>query len=117
GAAKRNSKQQNNERKQKTAKKNNKQQTMKTNTLENQMKRPVSRGKAILGLVTASLIFAATAALAQFPPSPWKKGAPFPEPDEELYGVTVNGKLYAIGGWGEGKARGVNYEYDPANDK
>src|ERR1041385_6550078 len=51
------------------------------------------------------------------PPSPWKKGAPFPEPDEEFYGVTVNGKLYAIGGWGEGKARGGNYEKDPARDK
>ena len=32
------------------------------------------------------------------PTSPWKKGAPFPEPDEELYGVTTNGKLYAFGG-------------------
>jgi peroxiredoxin/N-acetylneuraminic acid mutarotase len=88
---------------------------MKTKTLTNQTNQRVSR--AILGVVTASLIFAASAALAQFPPSPWKKGAPFPEPDEELYGVTVNGKLYAIGGWGEGKARGVNYEYDPASDK
>ena len=51
------------------------------------------------------------------PPSPWKKAAPFPEPDEELYGVAVDGKLYVIGGWGEGKARGANYEYDPATDK
>ena len=66
--------------------------------------------------VIASLVFA-TAALAQMPRSPWKKAAPFPEPDEELYGVAVNGKLYVIGGWGEGKARGANYEYDPATDK
>jgi hypothetical protein len=58
-----------------------------------------------------------TIAQAQFGPSPWKKGAPFPEPDEELYGVVVNGKLYVIGGWGEGKARGVTYEYDPPTDK
>ncbi len=56
-------------------------------------------------------------ALAQMPTSPWKKGAPFPEPDEELYGVTTNGKLYVFGGWGEGKARGVTYEYDPATDR
>ena len=28
-----------------------------------------------------------------------------------------NGKLYVIGGWGDGKARGVNYEYDPATDR
>jgi N-acetylneuraminic acid mutarotase len=51
------------------------------------------------------------------PQSPWKKAAPFPEPDEELFGVAVNGKMYVIGGWGEGKARGANYEYDPATDK
>src|SRR6266567_6503743 len=90
---------------------------MKTKTLGNQTNQRASRSRVILGVVTATLIFAATAALAQFPPSPWKKGAPFPEPDEEFYGVTVNGKLYAIGGWGEGKARGANYEYDPASDK
>ena len=65
--------------------------------------------------VIASLVIA-TSALAQMPTSPYKKGAPFPEPDEELYGVTVNGKLYVIGGWGDGKARGVNYEYDPTTD-
>jgi N-acetylneuraminic acid mutarotase len=65
--------------------------------------------------VIASLVVA-TSALAQMPTSPYKKGAPFPEPDEELYGVTVNGKLYVIGGWGDGKARGVTYEYDPTTD-
>ena len=71
---------------------------------------------AIVAMIVFNLI-CATAALAQMPPSPWKKAAPFPEPDEELYGVAVNGKLYVIGGWGEGKARGANYEYDPASDK
>ncbi len=76
----------------------------------------LQRGTAILAVIAASLVFA-TAGLAQMPPSPWKKGAPFPEPDEELYGVAVGGKLYVIGGWGEGKARGANYEYDPATDK
>jgi N-acetylneuraminic acid mutarotase len=64
----------------------------------------------------ASLVFAA-AALAQMPTSPWKKGAPFPQPDEELYGVALNGKMYVIGGWDDGKAGGVNYEYNPATDK
>ncbi len=68
------------------------------------------RGTWIFALI-ASLVFA-TAALAQMPQSPWTKAAPFPEPDEELYGVAVNGKLYVIGGWGDGKAAGVNYEYD-----
>src|SRR6187455_1521798 len=70
----------------------------------------------ILAVIVTSLVFA-TGALAQMPASPYKKGAPFPEPDEELYGVAANGKLYVIGGWGDGKARGVNYEYDPATDK
>ena len=73
------------------------------------------RRTAILAVITS--LFLATAAQAQMPTSPWKKAAPFPEPDEELYGVAVNGKLYVIGGWGEGKARGANYEYGPATDK
>ena len=60
---------------------------------------------------------ASTAGLAQQPTSPWKKGAPFPAPDEELYGVPVNGKLYVIGGWADGKAAGLTFEYDPATDK
>ena len=27
-------------------------------------------------------------------------------PDEELYGTAVNGKMYVIGGWDDGKAAG-----------
>jgi N-acetylneuraminic acid mutarotase len=79
------------------------------------MPKVLQRGTAILAVI-ASLVLA-TAALAQMPTSPWKKAAPFPEADEELYGVAVNGKLYVIGGWGEGTARGATYEYDPATDK
>ena len=78
------------------------------------MSRVLQRATAMVA-VMASVVFATTL-LAQMPTSPYKKGAPFPEPDEELYGVSVNGKLYVIGGWGDGKARGVNYEYDPATD-
>jgi N-acetylneuraminic acid mutarotase len=74
------------------------------------------RWRSAMLAVIATLIVGA-AAQAQMPTSPWKKGAPFPEPDEELYGVTVNGKLYVMGGWADGKARGANYEYDPATDK
>jgi peroxiredoxin/N-acetylneuraminic acid mutarotase len=70
----------------------------------------------ILSAVVANLVFA-TAGLAQMPGSPWKKGAPFPEPDEEYYGVATGGKMYVLGGWAEGMGRGVNYEYDPAADK
>src|SRR5438094_970985 len=67
-----------------------------------------------------SLVFAIAASghdAGQIPTSPWKKAAPFPEPDEELYGAALNGKMYVIGGWDEGKAAGINYEYDPATDK
>src|SRR5687767_427891 len=80
------------------------------------MSKVLKRGTAMLAVLLASVVFATTA-LAQMPTSPWKKGAPFPEPDEELYGVTTNGKLYVFGGWDGGKARGVAYEYDPATDK
>jgi N-acetylneuraminic acid mutarotase len=79
------------------------------------MSKVLQRRTAIFSVI-ASLGFA-TSALAQMPTSPWKKAAPFPEPDEELYGVAANGKMYVIGGWGDGKARGANYEYDPATDK
>jgi N-acetylneuraminic acid mutarotase len=80
------------------------------------MSKVFQRGTAVLALMIASVAFITTAH-AQMPTSPWKKGAPFPEPDEELYGVPSNGKLYVIGGWGDGKARGVTYEYDPATDR
>jgi N-acetylneuraminic acid mutarotase len=76
----------------------------------------ILRWRSAMLAVIATLIVGA-AAQAQMPTSPWKKGAPFPEPDEELYGVTVNGKLYVMGGWADGKARGANYEYDPATDR
>src|SRR6476659_6718490 len=80
------------------------------------MSKVFQRGTAVLALLIASVAFITTA-LAQMPTSPWKKGAPFPQPDEELYGVALNGKMYVIGGWDDGKAGGVNYEYNPATDK
>jgi N-acetylneuraminic acid mutarotase len=89
---------------------------MKTSALENETSRRPSCSRAILAVITASLLFT-TAAFAQMPKSPWKKAAPFPEPDEELYGVACKGKMYVIGGWKDGNARGANYEYDPATDK
>ena len=50
------------------------------------MSKVFQRGTAVLALMIASVAFITTAH-AQMPTSPWKKGAPFPEPDEELYGV------------------------------
>jgi N-acetylneuraminic acid mutarotase len=83
------------------------------------MSKVLQRGTAIIAVtlaVIACLVFG-TATQAQMPTSPWKRGAPFPEPDEELYGVALNGKMYVIGGWDDGKAGGVNYEYNPTTDK
>jgi N-acetylneuraminic acid mutarotase len=80
------------------------------------MSKVLKRLTATLAGTVASLALA-TGAMAQMPTSPWKKGAPFPEPDEELYAVAANGKLYVIGGWDNGKARGANYEYNPITDR
>lgn len=71
------------------------------------------RTLAVLATISVVVLLAATA----FSQARWVKLAPFPEPDEELYGVTANGKLYVIGGFGAGKARGTVYEYDPASDR
>src|SRR6185295_15838531 len=88
------------------------------NSLERKpaMSKVLRRGTAMLAGMVASLALV-TSALAQMPTSPWKKGAPFPEPDEELYGVPVGGKLYVFGGFGGGKAPGIAYEYNPATDR
>lgn len=47
----------------------------------------------------------------------WSKGAPFPDPSEEVYGIAVGGKLYVLGGLGPAwTPKGLVYEYDPAAD-
>ena len=47
----------------------------------------------------------------------WSKGAPFPEPSEELVGASAGGKFYVFGGLGPGWIpQGLVYEYDPAKD-
>ena len=57
----------------------------------------------------------AVGALAQQPT--WTKRAPFPEPEEELYGVTANGRLYVFGGYSPvNRNEGLVYEYDYASD-
>ena len=51
---------------------------------------------------SVALILSATL-LAQNPPARglrWSKAAPFPEPEEELYGTVINGKFYVVGGFG-----------------
>ena len=80
--------------------------------------------RSVRGVVIAiliALIFGTTAQLyGQFPGVPqghWSKAAPFPQPEEELYGVAANGKMYVFGGFGAGKPVGMLWEYDPATDK
>ena len=48
----------------------------------------------------------------------WSRGAPIPEPSEELYGIAANGKFYVLGGLAPAwTPRGWVYEYDPASDQ
>jgi N-acetylneuraminic acid mutarotase len=67
--------------------------------------------------VAATVSIVMLLAVTTFGQARWTKLAPFPEPDEELYGITANGKMYVIGGYGAGKARGIVFEYDPATDR
>src|SRR4029453_8390540 len=83
---------------------------------EHFMSKVLQRGIAMLAVIVASLA-SITVAHAQMPTSPWKKGAPFPVPDEELYGVAVNGKLYVIGGGGHARGGGVNLGRAPGTGK
>ena len=87
----------------------------------------VRKGISALSILAFALL-CFTAARAQYqgpgtgetPKGKWLKGAGFPEPEEELYGITVNGKMYVLGGFGLnpfGKPPGLVYEYDPTTDK
>jgi N-acetylneuraminic acid mutarotase len=76
----------------------------------------IQRRFAVVAAASLILTFAA-GAQAQLR---WVKAAQFPEPEEELYGVTANGKMYVLGGYGNnpfGNPAGLVYEYDPATDK
>jgi N-acetylneuraminic acid mutarotase len=68
---------------------------------------------AVVAAAAVVMLMVATA----FTQARWTRLAPFPEPDEELYGITANGKMYVIGGFGQGKARGIVFEYDPGTDR
>lgn len=68
-----------------------------------------------LRFVFATVIALLSAAGAQAQ-GRWVKMAPFPDADEELYGIAANGKMYVLGGFAGGRLGRV-YEYDPAIDK
>ena len=69
------------------------------------------------GVLVAALMVMMCGAAAQAQ-GKWSKAAPFPEPEEELYGVAANGKMYVLGGYGRGgDPVGMLWEYDPGTDK
>ena len=70
--------------------------------------------RTVLVFVAGAVLLSPAATV--FTQARWSKLAPFPQREEELYGIAVNDKMYVIGGYGGGKARGVVYEYDPADD-
>ena len=88
--------------------------------------------KTLLRMIAAGSLVASTSGghvMAQNPPAHgmvWSKAAPFPDPDEELYGSVINGKMYVVGGFAQiPNPSGANgrvppgfiYEYDPGPDK
>lgn len=69
----------------------------------------------LLAMISVLMIGAPAGAQAL---SKWIKGAPFPEPSEELVGGSVGGRFYVFGGLGPGWIpQGLVYEYEPATDK
>ena len=79
---------------------------------------------SLLVIVSAMVFLAAIAGTANAQTTAptrvpqWTKAAPFPTPEEELYGSVINGKFYVLGGFGiGGMAPGLVMEYDPAGDR
>ena len=78
-----------------------------------------------LSVIVSAMVFVAVIAGTAYAQAPaagrvpqWTKAAPFPIPEEELYGSVINGKFYVLGGFGVGgMAPGLVFEYDPAADR
>ena len=81
------------------------------------MSKVLKRGTAMLAVMMASAWCSSRPRWRRCQHRPGRRAHHSRRPDEELYGVATNGKLYVFGGWDGGKARGVAYEYDPATDK
>src|SRR5882757_3782165 len=63
----------------------------------------IKRVFAVLAAACVIAIAVGDRVIAQNPPARgmrWTKAAPFPEPEEELYGTVINGKFYVVGGFG-----------------
>src|ERR1043165_7370074 len=81
----------------------------------------LSRGRRITVVIAFAILPATVQTVSAQTPGrvpQWSKAAPFPIPEEELYGSVVNGKFYVLGGFGMGgMAPGMVFEYDPAADR
>src|ERR1051325_1892455 len=78
----------------------------------------LSRGRLALAIVIVATTPHTSNAQNGNRVAQWTKAAPFPIPEEELYGSVVNGKFYVLGGFGVGgMAPGLVFEYDPASDR
>lgn len=77
------------------------------------MERPRSRF-ALPALFALCAVAAAPRAEAQ---PQWQFAAPLPKAIGELYGTSVGGRIYVLGGLENGAPVGYNWEYDPAGDK
>ena len=76
------------------------------------MKATLGLWRLCLAAAVAGLFLVSTASAQK-----WRTAAPFPEPSEEVYGVSANGKLYVFGGLAPGwTPKGLVYEYDPDSD-
>jgi len=73
---------------------------------------PSHAARAALAAMLAVLMLSSSAYAQK-----WSKLAPFPQPAEEVYGISAGGKLYVLGGLAPGwTPQGMVYEYDPASD-
>lgn len=73
--------------------------------------------RALTGVIIIGFLMMNAPAMAEAP-GKWVKRAPFPEPSEELVGMSAGGKFFVFGGLGPGWIpQGLVYQYDPAADK
>ena len=88
--------------------------------MPNPARRNIVIGTVMLATLSAGLPLA-TKLRAQVPTAPaqgsWTMKAPLPSARGEVAAVALDGKLHAIGGSVDGKARPFHDEYDPATDR
>ena len=69
-----------------------------------------------LAMLAAVILITAGSAIAQ--KGRWTKGAPFPEPSQEIGGTAVGGRIVILGGLIDGQIpKAMVWQYDSATDK